>query len=135
MGANGCFSRTGLASSKALISEVFLVGCQSERVLTYRKTIAWSSARLPSLVQALPASSSASPIALPDFPPSGPFVDDVYVLSDMRACDESFATGRETWKLGGRISHEFDRKTSEHVDSPTRQMGCQMRVRLEMGRQ
>lgn len=69
------------------------------RCSTYRKTIAWSSARPPSLAQALPARSSASPIALPNFPPSGPFVDDVYVLSDMRAWDDNFATGRETWNL------------------------------------
>jgi hypothetical protein len=61
-----------------------------------RKIIDWFSA-LPAIrAIARDASSSASPIALPSLPPSGPLVDAVYVLRDIRPCDESRAVGRET---------------------------------------
>lgn len=65
---------------------------------TYKKTMDWSSALLPNLVQALRARSSASPMALPSFSPFGPRVEEVYVLRQIRACDESLAVGKETWK-------------------------------------
>jgi hypothetical protein len=38
-------------------------------------------------------------MALPSFAPSGPFVADVYVFRQIKACEESRAVGRETWKL------------------------------------
>jgi hypothetical protein len=66
------------------------------RLVTYRNTTAWSSPRPPSRAQALPASSSASPIALPAFPPSGPLVALVYVLRHISAWEESRDTGWET---------------------------------------
>lgn len=42
-----------------------------------RKTTAWFSPRPPNLDQALAAKSSASPMALPCLPPSGPFEEEV----------------------------------------------------------
>lgn len=55
----------------------------------------WFSDLAPSLANALSAKSSAPPIALPSFPPFGPFVEETYVFSDTRACDESCAVGNE----------------------------------------
>lgn len=42
---------------------------------TYRKTMAWFSPLAPRRVKARLAKSSASAMALPSFPPSGPLVD------------------------------------------------------------
>lgn len=44
---------------------------------THRNTMAWFSPRAPNLVHARLARSSASPIALPSLPPSGPLAEDV----------------------------------------------------------
>ena len=67
--------------------------------LAYRKTTAWFSPRPPSLAQALSAKSSTSPIALPSFPPLGPFAEDAYVFNETSAWEDRRAVGRETWKL------------------------------------
>lgn len=101
MGANGGFTRTTFSSkrwkrpSQQPIWWVILFGIYS----THRKTTAWFSARAPSRVKARRARSSASPAALPSFPPSGPLVADVYVLREINACDERRAVGSPTWKL------------------------------------
>ena len=68
-------SRAGFAAVKIIeISDGFP---GYDDIDTYRNTTAWFSPLPPSLDQALPARSSASPMALPNFPPSGPFADDV----------------------------------------------------------
>ncbi len=64
---------------------------------TYRNTIAWFSALAPNLAQALAANSSAAAMALPSFVPFCPFAEEVYVLMETRAWEESWAVGRLTW--------------------------------------
>ena len=44
---------------------------------TYKNTTAWFSCLEPNLVQALAASSSATPMALPSLAPLGPFAEEV----------------------------------------------------------
>jgi hypothetical protein len=63
---------------------------------TDRNTNAWFSCLLPNRAQDLLARPSASPIALPSFPPFGPLDDDVYVFRQIKPCDERRAVGRET---------------------------------------
>lgn len=75
-----------------------------QRLATHRKTTAWFSEREPSLVKALSASSSAPPMADPSFPPSGPLLEEAYVLSDINAWDESCAVGKETWNRLARCA-------------------------------
>jgi hypothetical protein len=58
--------------------------------------MAWFSPRAPKRVKARRAKSSASPMALPSFPPSGPLVEEVYVFKHIKACDERRAVGKET---------------------------------------
>jgi len=81
---------------------VFQISCNSWCLavwFTHKNTTAWFSARAPNRVKARRAKSSASPAALPFFAPSGPFVAEVYVLSDIKAWDERRAVGKPTWKL------------------------------------
>jgi hypothetical protein len=65
---------------------------------TYKKTIAWSSERIPRRMYARWARSSAAWWALPSLPPSWPRLESVYVLSEMIACEESCEVGRCAWK-------------------------------------
>ena len=73
---------------------------------TDRNTNAWFSCLLPNRAQALFARPSASPMALPSFPPFGPLDDDVYVFRQINPCDERRTVGRETWKLQDRLGSE-----------------------------
>lgn len=82
-----------------LKSESAVIPCITISRVTHKNTTAWFSARAPSRVKARRARSSASPAALPSFAPSGPFVAEVYVFSEINAWDERRAVGKPTWKL------------------------------------
>ena len=69
-----------------------------------KKTTAWSSPLLPNLVHALRARSSVSATALPSLFPLTPLEAEVYVFRQIKACDESFAVGNDTWKRLARCA-------------------------------
>lgn len=84
--------------------------------------MAWFSFRTPNLVHAFLANSAASPMELPSFPPSGPFEDELKVLTHIRPRDERYETGLETWYLvnvrwGEVVSWNFERTDSRCVPS------------------
>lgn len=74
---------------------------------THRNTTAWFSPRVANRVKARFAKSSASAIALPSLAPSGPLVGEVYVLREIRACEERRVVGSPTWNLlsGGSVRY------------------------------
>lgn len=104
------------------------LGMTLRKGLTYKNTTAWFSPRPPSLAHALPAISSASAIALPSFPPFGPLAEEVYVLREIRPCEERRAVGSAMWKLIQLAA--YMESLSAGFSIPTGKMGCYVCVRL-----